>query len=296
MIETINCGCFCGIKPSYSWEESDIVIVPIPYEGSTSYMAGTKFAPDAINSASAFMEYYDMETGYELTENKRIYTVEAPALTKNSMKEAMDGIYGYIKPFVNSGKFIVSLGGEHSITPPLVKAMTEKYDNLSVLHFDAHGDLRDSYEGTSFSHACAMRRTREICPVVQLGIRSISSEENKYIESAKIGDSIHYAKDFNSWNIDAIIASLSDNVYISFDFDGLDPSIMPAVGTPEPGGLLWYDTLAILKKCFEKKNVIGCDFVELMPSPPMFHADFLAASLVYKILTYKFALSTSQKR
>ena len=291
MDETINCGYFCGVKHIDSWEKSDIIIAPVPYEGSTSYMSGTKFAPDAINSASAFMEYYDIETGYELIENKKIYTSCAPIFTKNSMKEAMDEISDYVKPFINSGKFIAVLGGEHSITPPIVKVMAEKYDNLSILHFDAHGDLRDSYEGTKFSHACAMRRTREICPVVQLGIRSISSEEVKFIESAEIGDSIHYAKDFKSWNLDDIIDSLSENVYISFDFDCLDPSIMPAVGTPEPGGLFWYDTLAVLKRCFEKKNVVGCDFVELMPAPPMFHADFLAASLVYKILTYRFAIS-----
>ncbi len=283
-----NAG-FCGLNETVSsYKEADAVIVPVPYEVSTSYMAGTKFGPDGIVAASEFLELYDLELDYDVSEEKKIYTSALPHISKDSMESAMTDIHEFVMPFVSGGKFTVVLGGEHSITPPIVKAFVSKYPDLSVLHFDAHGDLRDTYEGTKFSHACAMRRTRELCPVIQLGIRSICAEERDYIKKSGISDTIYYAKDFADWNIEEIFSKLSQNVYLSFDFDAFDPSIMPSVGTPEPGGLLWYDTLAILRRCFETKNVVGCDFVELMPSPSLFHADFLASSLVYKVLSYKY--------
>ncbi len=289
-MDNSNCGFFGGTcAKDNNLKNADVLVVPVPYEASTSYMTGTKFGPGAIISASSFMESYDIELDYDIGK-VAIYTADVPVISRDSMGAAMDDIKSFVSPLINEGKFTAFLGGEHSITPPIVESVAQRYKDLSVLHFDAHSDMRDSYEGTKFSHACAIRRTREICPVIQLGIRSMSHEESLYIKEKNIGSSIFYAKDLKSWDIDAIINSLTENVYISFDFDAFDPSIMPSVGTPEPGGMLWYDTLAILRKCFEKRNVVACDFVELMPSGGHFNADFLAASLVYKFIAYKFKL------
>lgn len=289
---------FGGFSPSEMNEENaQAFILPIPYEASTCYMAGTRFGPNAIIDASPFMEFYDGELDYEPTEHIRIYTYPEIMPSKNSMKEAYDEILAMARDVLKRDVFLVALGGEHSITPPVVEAFAEKYPDLSVLQFDAHSDLRDAYEGSCYSHACAMRRTRELAsPVVQLGIRSMSMEEARYIRETGIGGSIHRAADRARWDVDGIIGGLSDHVYISFDLDGLDPSIMPSVGTPEPGGLLWYDTLDILRKCFERKNVVGCDVVELLPMKEQFHADFTAASLVYKMIAYKFyPMSAAEK-
>lgn len=282
---------FCGLNQySNSADTADALIAPIPYEVSTSYMSGTKFGPDAIMSASEFLELYDIETDYDVSEAKKIFTLPLPPISKASMDEAMCDIEHFTKPYVDTGKFLISIGGEHSVTPPIVKSFRKKYADLSVLQFDAHTDLRNSYEGTINSHACAMRRVRELCPAVQVGIRSMCSEEAQLIKDENLAPSIFYAKDLENHEVDEIVDQLSDHVYITFDFDALDPSIMPAVGTPEPGGMLWYDVLKILKRCYEKKNVVGADFVELMPLSGSFHADFLAAALIYKTLSYKFAL------
>jgi agmatinase len=189
---------------------------------------------------------------------------------------------------VDRGKFPVVLGGEHSITPPVVAAVAARHEGLSVLQIDAHADLRDSFMGTPHNHACAMRRTLEHAPVTQVGIRSLSSEEAAAIPSLKAR--VFY--DFNmrqdpSW-MDRVVDSLSDLVYITIDVDGFDPAIMPSTGTPEPGGLGWYEGLSLIRRVIERRKVVGCDIVELSPMPGNAAPNFLCAKLLYKILSYRF--------
>jgi agmatinase len=186
-------------------------------------------------------------------------------------------------------KFLVTLGGEHSITPPLVAAAAAKYPGLHVLQIDAHADLRDSYMGTPHNHACAMRRSLEHAPITQVGIRSMSTEEAAAV--ASFNTTVFYDHDMRrdpDW-ITKVVASLGDPVYITIDVDGMDPAIMPATGTPEPGGLSWYEILALLRATIASRNVVACDVVELSPIPGMHAPNFLCAKLIYKILTYKFA-------
>ena len=210
-------------------------------------------------------------------------------LEVNNSPESMNGIiYKNIKNLLNDNKFVATLGGEHSITSGIARAFNEKYNELSVLQIDAHADLREDFEGTKHSHACAMKRTMEICPIVQVGIRSLSFEESEFIKEKKL--KIFLAKDIfdnDEWFDDAI-SRLSKNVYITIDLDGLDPSVMPSVGTPEPGGLGYYQVLRFLKKVCNKRNVVGFDVVELCPNENDISSDFTAAKLVYKLIGYKF--------
>ena len=197
---------------------------------------------------------------------------------------------------VERGKFPMVLGGEHSITGPIVAAVASKHSNLSVLQIDAHADLRDSYMGTPHNHACAMRRVLEHATTTQVGIRSLSPEEAAALPSLK--STVFY--DYNmrrdpNW-IERVVDSLGENVYITIDADGLDPAIMPAVGTPEPGGLSWYETLALLRRVIESRNVVGCDLVELCPMPGNVAPNFLCAKLLYKILSYRFAADVRKAR
>jgi len=189
---------------------------------------------------------------------------------------------------VNRDKFPMILGGEHSLTGPAVAAVAAKYKNLSVLQIDAHADLRDTYMGTPHNHACAMRRVLEHARTTQVGVRSLSPEEAAALPS--LNTKVFYDYNMRSdprW-IDRVVDSLTDTVYITIDADGLDPAIMPAVGTPEPGGLSWYETLTLLRRVIETKHVVGCDLVELCPMPGNVAPNFLCAKLLYKILTYRF--------
>jgi agmatinase len=204
------------------------------------------------------------------------------------MAPVMDEIKRVAGEILSRGKFLVSLGGEHSITPPLVAAAAAQFQGLSVLQIDAHADLRDCYMGTPHNHACAMRRSLEYAPVTQVGIRSMSTEEAE--AAPGLNTKIFYDATMRqdpSW-IAAIVNSLSDPVYITIDVDGLDPAIMPATGTPEPGGLSWYEILKLLRAVIGKKTVIACDVVELSPLPGVMAPNFLCAKLIYKILTYQF--------
>jgi agmatinase len=204
------------------------------------------------------------------------------------MDEVVREIRRVTAEIVNRDKFVFILGGEHSITPAAVAAVAAKFPGVSVLQIDAHADLRDSFMGTPHNHACAMRRTLEFARTTQVGIRSLSPEEAA--AAPTLGTQIFY--DFNmranaDW-IDRVVDSLSEHVYITIDVDGLDPAIMPATGTPEPGGLSWYETLALLRRVIERRTVVGCDVVELSPMPGHVAPNFLCAKLVYKILSYRF--------
>ncbi|MCJ7507650.1 MAG: agmatinase [candidate division Zixibacteria bacterium] len=278
---------FLGIpKPFSDYRKSEFVILPVPYEQTTTYKAGTREGPSAIINASAQVELYDEELGFE-PYRKGICTLDSLSVTSLGPERMNEIIYETSKELIHLKKKVVMLGGEHSISWGLVKAYKERYPGLSVLQLDAHADLRDEYQENKFNHACIMRRIRELVPSVQVGIRNLSQEEAEYIKGQKKLP-IFYAKDMASsdeW-MDEAIALLSDEVYLTFDLDFLDPSIMPAVGTPEPGGILWYPTLTLLRKLATRKKIVGFDVVELSPLPGMVAPDFLAAKLVYKLISY----------
>lgn len=198
------------------------------------------------------------------------------------------------KELLQDDKFIVMLGGEHSLTVGMMYALIEKYPNLSVLQFDAHADLRDKYQGTKYSHACAMRRISELCPFIQIGIRSMSRDEASFLQAKNIEPI--YADNFSLDRIEEVTSNLSQDVYITIDLDVLDPSIMPAVGSPEPGGLYWYDFLSLLRQVIEKKNIVSFDVVELCPISNNIAPDFLAAKLIYKLIGYIFNEELKSKK
>lgn len=277
---------FAGIPDKYSsYNNSKVAILPFPYEKTTCYVKGTEKGPAAIIKASTQMELYDEELGNIFETG--ICTLKALKVDKKP-EEMVDIISKNIKKLLNNKKFVVTLGGEHSITSGIVKAFKENHKNLSVLQIDAHADLREDFEGTKHSHACAMKRTMEICPIVPVGIRSLSYEEAEFIKEKKL--KIFWAKDIvdnDKW-FDGAIDNLSKNVYVTIDLDGFDPSIMPSVGTPEPGGLGYYQVLRFLRKVCEKRNVVGFDVVELCPNEHNASPDFTAARLIYKLIGYKF--------
>lgn len=274
-----------GLPREFSgFATSPIVIVPVPYDGTSTWIKGADKGPAALLEASANMELYDIETDTEVY-RKGIYT--SKEIRENSSPENMSqAVYVKTINYLNENKFVVMIGGEHSVSIGTIKAHTEKFKNLTVLQIDAHTDLRPEYEGSKYNHACVMSRVKEMCPFVQVGIRSMDSEEKNYVNP----DNIFYARDIvtNDHWMESAIEKLSKNVYLTFDLDGLDPSIMPSTGTPEPGGLLWYPTLKFLRKVIEQRNLVGFDVVELCPVENQKSSDFLAAKLVYKILSYKF--------
>jgi len=274
---------FLEIEPEYSgYDGSKIVVISAPYEKTTSYGKGTKNGPAAILKASQIVEDYDIEAGFEPCKKLGIHTLPALRLSN----DPHGAVYKTVKKVLSDKKIPALLGGEHSISFGAIKAAKEAYPDLSVLQFDAHSDLRDAYHGDKHSHASIMRRVREMCPAVQVGIRSQDIEEVSYLKEAGLMGSIFYAHEFDVSKIPAMVKRLSSNVYITFDIDVFDPSIMPGTGTPEPGGLLWYDCLKILKEVILSKNIVGFDVVELSPKKGMEHCDFTAAKLVYKMISY----------
>jgi len=277
---------FAGISSPYSdWENSRVVVLPVPYDSTTEWRSGAREGPRAIIDASQYLELYD----YEL--KREIYQVGIHTLPE--IKPDMAGpenmtrqVYQVARGLLEKNKMLLMLGGEHSLTLGMVKAYREKYQDLSVLQLDAHADLRDSYLGTKFSHATVMRRVCELCPIVPVGIRSLSEEEYRFISEAGIkpvyADGQVLAGDY----IKHIIATLSSEVYITIDLDVLDPSIMSAVGTPEPGGIGWYGLLNLLREVASSKHVVGFDLVELCPDEGPRSCAFLAAKLAYKLIGY----------
>ena len=279
---------FGGVLPTTrSFAESKAVILPVPFDRTTSYGQGTKHGPRELLLASAQVELWDEECGVDVHPHG-MFTAPELDLSARTLDEAIKEIGRVTGNVLDAGKFLITLGGEHSITSPIVEAVAARHRGLSVLQIDAHADLRDSYLEEPHSHACAMRRTLEFAPLVQVGIRNVSEEEAKAIPGLKT--SIFYdwnMRDDPKW-IDRAVASLSDTVYITIDLDGLEPGLMPAVGTPEPGGLSWRELTTLLRRTFETKRVIACDVVELCPIPGFASPNFVAARLVYKLLTYRF--------
>lgn len=272
-----------------SFDAARILIWPVSYEGTVSYGTGTAAGAMAIVDASRNMELYEEETDSEIF-TLGIHTLEEfkPRETPESM---MSGLYDRTKELLDSGKFICMLGGEHSVSAPVIKAHHEKFPGLSVLQIDAHADLRDSYDGTPHSHASIMARVVKDLriPSVQVGIRSLSGEEARSLRE-DLPTKIFWARDIagrTDW-IDDAVNSLSDEVYLTIDIDGLDPSIVPTTGTPEPGGLGWYETLTLIRRIAEKKKIVGMDLVEYSYFENYDSPAFLCAKLVYKSLSYIF--------
>ena len=286
--EQLTIGEYGGTTPTTTdFEHARVVILPIPLDRTTSYVPGTRNGPHEILVASSHMELWDEETQTDV-HSIGIFTLPEMEFPFASMDEVVREIRRVTAEIVNRDKFVFILGGEHSITPAAVAAVAAKFPGVSVLQIDAHADLRESFMGTPHNHACAMRRTLEFARTTQVGIRSLSPEEAA--AAPTLGTQIFY--DFNmranaDW-IDRVVDTLSEHVYITIDVDGLDPAIMPATGTPEPGGLSWYETLALLRRVIERRTVVGCDVVELSPMPGHVAPNFLCAKLVYKILSYRF--------
>ena len=273
-----------------AYESSRAVIFPVPLERTTTYEHGTRNGPAAIIGASRNMELYDEELQLEPYKDIGIATMPAIDTADGTLEEVMAELFTAQMGFLEDGKFPVALGGEHSLTPPLVSAAAKKFNNLSALQIDAHADLRDYYQGNPNSHACAMRRVVEVCPAVQVGIRSLSEEEAQAISHLRT--KIYWAKDIahapvKGW-VGKVLDDLSDHVYLTIDLDGFDPSIIPATGTPEPGGLDWHQVTSLVRAVAEYKTIVGMDVVELLPHPGHHASDFLAAKLVYKCLAYVF--------
>ena len=286
--EHVALGEFGGTMPTTTdFEHARVVVVPIPLDRTTSYVAGTRNGPHEILVASSHMELWDEETETDV-HRVGIFTLPEMELPFGTLERVMEEIERVVTELLARDKFPFVLGGEHSLTAAVVGAMAAKHPGLSVLQIDAHADLRDSFMGTRHNHACAMRRVLEHARTTQVGIRSLSSEEAAAVP--KLPTRIFYDFDMRNdpdW-IDRVVESLGDPVYITIDCDGLDPSIMPAVGTPEPGGLSWYETLTLLKRVIESRRVVGCDLVELAPIPGVVAPNFLCAKLIYKILSYRF--------
>ncbi len=284
---------FGGLLPEESaFERADVVILPIPYEQTTTYGTGTKDGPRALITASRNMELYDEELDYEVYQ-VGIHTLRELATEASGPEAMLERIAEVTRELLRHGKFVVGLGGEHTVSLGLVRAFAERFPSLSVLQFDAHADLRDTYHGTPFNHASVMRRVSELVPLVQVGIRSLSREEADWVKERAAP--VFYAPQvLGSPDVaPAIVAALTEHVYITVCLDAFDPSIMPAVGTPEPGGLGWYDVLRIARQVAEARTIVGFDVVELFPIPGIIAPDFLAAKLVYKLLGYRFKLGKS---
>jgi agmatinase len=276
---------YAGIPENYSKiEQSKIVLIPVPYDGTSTWQKGADKGPEAFLNASENMELYDIETDSEVY---KVGVFLADAITENSSPEAMvNAVHQTTKEYINKNKFVTLFGGEHSISIGTIRAFNECFDNLSVLHIDAHADLRKEYEGSSCNHACAVYEANQTTNLVQVGIRSMDISEKRVMNL----DKVFFAHDMvvnEDW-MDDVIDQLTSNVFITFDLDALDASLMPSTGTPEPGGLFYYETLEFLKKVFEEKNVVGFDMVELCPNENEKSSDFLAAKLYYKMLSYKF--------
>ena len=298
---------FLGIEPKFSnFQSSKIVVFPVSYEFTTTYGAGTRLGPQAILDASRYVEFYDEETERELYAELGIATLEPLVFKARKKKErdyekALDCISDIVDKLLMEGKFVATLGGEHTISIALIRAHQEKYrlahGGFSILHLDAHSDLRDQYEGTKYSHACFMARVCEFFnpkKIVQVGIRAQSREEAEFIRTKgirafyahEIRDG-KYTRILKHWE-DLVVEKLEENVYVTFDVDCFDPSIMPATGTPEPNGLFWYEVMTLFRKLGRRKTIVGLDLVEFAPIKGLHHPNLTAAKVVYKLLNYAF--------
>lgn len=276
---------FGGIEPEFAtFADSKVLLQSIPYDGTSTWGKGADKGFEAFIEATENMELYDIETDSEVF-RQGVHIVDA--ITEDSTPEAVfETVYKSTVDLLSSDKFLTFFGGEHSISIGVIKAFYEKYPDISILHLDAHSDLRPAYLGTPYNHACALYDASRHTNLVQVGIRSMDIGEKEFLNPAKtfFAEDIYGREDWMQKAIDL----LGEKVYITFDLDAFDPSIMPATGTPEPGGLLWNPTIKFLKMVFQQRNVLGFDLVELAPEDAHKASNFLAAKLYYKMLSYKF--------
>ncbi len=293
--EQLTLGEFGGTTPTTTdFEHARVIIFPVPLDRTTSYVPGTRNGPQEILVASSHMELWDEETQTDV-HSIGIFTLPEMEFPFATLDEVMKEIQRVASELVARDKFIVALGGEHAITGPLVAAVAARHPGLSVLQIDAHADLRQTFMGSPHNHACAMRRVVEHAPATQVGIRSLSTEEAA--AAPTLPTTIFYdykMRQDPNW-MDRVVDSLSETVYITIDVDGFDPAIMPATGTPEPGGLSWYEGLSLLRRVIERRKVVGCDIVELSPMPGNVAPNFFCAKLIYKILSYRFGTEVAAK-
>ena len=276
---------FGGHEVVYGYNESEIIILPVPYDETSTWMRGADKGPEAILEASVNLEFFDIETWSE-AHLKGIHTVE-PVLERESPEKLVNAVHERVGSLLGQGKFPVLIGGNHTVPIGSFRAYAERYKDLTILQLDAHSDLRPVYEGSEYNHACAMARAREVAPIVQVGIRSMCVDELPFAESSRIFYSYQLYKDKTLYS--KALDLLTENVYITIDLDVFDPSIMPSTGTPEPGGPDYFELMFFLKNVIKTRNVVGFDVVELCPSPANKAPDFLAAKVIYQILSYRFA-------
>ncbi len=287
-LKSIFSKTFLGLgKSNISLENSDIVIQSVPFELTASYQKGTKQGPSAIIEASQYLELFDIETQTEVCSEKKIFTSEP--LQFDTSKDMLFGLRENTSSLLTQGKFVVTLGGEHSISFPCIQAHADHYGKISVLQLDAHADLHPALNGNPLSHGSVIARVKELKNVdglAAVGIRSMSSIEKNYM-SDQLTVYSHEIHESDNW-IEPVIESLGDLVYVTLDIDVFDPSLIPSTGTPEPGGLFWHQVFQLLKKLTHIKKVIGFDVVELMPIKGIVSPEFTAAKAVYKLLSYIF--------
>ena len=277
---------FAGLEPPYSdLRQAKAVILPVPYDSTSEWRGGSRQGPQAIIDASEYLELYDLELDREIY-RAGISTLPRLEPLLGSPQDMIDRVYQVVRELVQKGKFVVLLGGEHSLSLGAVRAFKEAFPTLSVLQLDAHADLRDEYLGTKYGQACVMRRILEVCPICQVGVRSLSWEERQFSVEKKL--KTLYMSDLasNTASIDWMMESLSQDVYITIDVDVLDPSIMPAVGTPEPDGMSWRQLLEIVKSAMLHKHVVGLDLMEFCPTDGSSSYAFLLAKLAYRLIGY----------
>ncbi len=284
---------FLGVEEKYlkSPDQAKVVVVPFGLEKSVSYGGGTKNGPKAIIKASQQVELFDEEFWCEPFRKYGVVTMKEPVIDRSSVVKSLKQLEKITEKILDAGKFPLILGGEHSITAGSICPFVKRYPDLAILHFDAHADLRDGYDGEHYSHAAALRRVMDnpISTLISCGIRNISAGEIPYLEANSHRITIHFGKDRRSWDPAKIVAPLKGRpVFLTFDLDGFDSSLMQATGTPEPGGIMWEDALDIIREAAKISNIVGADVVELAPVKALHSCDFLSAKLCYKILSYAF--------
>ncbi|MCD7971702.1 MAG: agmatinase [Candidatus Azobacteroides sp.] len=276
---------FAGLDAGFSdYEKSKIVVLPVPYDATSTWVKGADKGPEALLEASVALEWYDIETKSQVY-LQGIHT--AASVTEDKSPDLLcNEVENRLLKIISDKKFPVTIGGNHTVSVGAFRAMAKTYEDLTILQLDAHSDLRKFYEGSELNHACVMHRAKDLTQITQVGIRSMSDEETYYYDPHRIFFA-HEMQEERSWSKKAL-KTLSKNVYITIDLDVFDPGIMPSTGTPEPGGLNYYEVLHFLRSVIENRNVVGFDVVELCPNLYNKAPDFMAARLIYQLLTYKF--------
>lgn len=284
VMESISYG---ALGPGFSdYNNSKVVVLPVPYEATTTFLKGTASGPESFLRASAALEFYDEELDWEPI-RAGIHTCHAPKLD-GTEQACLEEIEQAALRVLRDGKFPLAVGGEHTISLGLVRAAKSLHEHLTVIQLDAHADLRDQYEGSPYNHACVMRRIREICPALQLGVRAMDAGEMSLVREKGWPLVLDLQRRKDPLWLDRAFEAVQGPVYLTLDLDALDPALVPGVGTPEPGGFGWYEILEVLRRIFQSFEVVGADIVELCPRPGLESSSFIAAKLGYKIIGYRF--------